>query len=47
MSQFHQVLTYHPASRYWAFQSYETALFAGLAVLLIGFCFWWIRTRRV
>jgi ABC-type transport system involved in multi-copper enzyme maturation permease subunit len=47
MSQFHQVLTYHPASRYWAFQSYETALFAGLAILLIGFCFWWIRTRRV
>jgi hypothetical protein len=45
MSQYHQVLAYHPASQYWAFQSYETAVFACLALLLIGFCFWWIRTR--
>lgn len=45
MAQFHQVLTYQPASRYWAFQSYETALFAGLGFLLIGFSLWWTRTR--
>jgi hypothetical protein len=45
MSQYHQVLTYQPASRYWAFQSYETVVFAGLGLILIGFCFWWTRTR--
>jgi hypothetical protein len=39
------VVTYQPASRYWAFQWYETAIFLGLAVLLAGFCFWWIRRR--
>ncbi len=39
------VLTYQPASRYWAFQWYETAIFLGLALLLAGLCFWWIRRR--
>jgi hypothetical protein len=39
------VLTYQPSSRYWTFQWYETALFLGLALLLAGFCFWWIRRR--
>jgi hypothetical protein len=42
-----QVVTYQPASRYWALQWYETALFVALAVVLAGFCFWWIRRRRV
>jgi hypothetical protein len=42
-----QVVTYQPASRYWALQWYETALFVVLAVVLTGFCFWWIRRRRV
>ncbi|HLN17703.1 MAG TPA: hypothetical protein VK277_13255 [Acidimicrobiales bacterium] len=41
----HQVLTYQPASRYWAFQCYETAIFFVLAALLVGFCFWWVRRR--
>lgn len=45
MSQYHQVLTYQPANRYWLFQAYETAIFACLAMVLIGFCFRWIRTR--
>ena len=36
-------MTYQPASRYWPFQAYETAIFAGLAALLILFCLWWIR----
>ena len=39
-------MTYQPASRYWAFQWYETAIFLGLAVILAGLCFWQIRRRR-
>jgi hypothetical protein len=41
-----QAVTYQPASRYWAFQWYETAIFLGLAVILAGVCFWQIRRRR-
>jgi ABC-type transport system involved in multi-copper enzyme maturation permease subunit len=41
-----QTVTYQPASRYWAFQWYETAIFLGLAVILAGACFWQIRRRR-
>ena len=40
-----EVVTYQPASRYWAFQWYETAVFLGLALVLAGFCFWWVRRR--
>jgi hypothetical protein len=36
-------VTYQPASRYWLFQTYETAIFGGLSLLLILLCFWWIR----
>jgi hypothetical protein len=42
-----QLVTYQPASRYWAFQWYETAIFLALAVALTGVCFWWIRRRRL
>ncbi len=42
-----QLVTYQPASRYWTFQWYETAIFLALAVALAGFCFWWIRRRRL
>jgi hypothetical protein len=42
-----QVVTYQPASRYWAFQWTETAIFLALAVALAGFCYWWIRRRRL
>ena len=45
MAQYHQIVTYQPDSRYWAFQSYETAVFAGLSLILIGLCFWWISRR--
>jgi hypothetical protein len=41
-----QLVTYQPASRYWAFQGYETAIFLALALALAGACFWWIRRRR-
>jgi len=42
-----QLVTYQPASRYWAFQWYETVIFVAAAVALAGFCFWWIRRRRI
>ena len=40
-----QVLTYQPTSRYWPLQWYELAIFAGLALILAGFSFWWVRRR--
>jgi hypothetical protein len=40
-----QAVTYEPASRFWQFQWTETAIFAGAAVALAGFCIWWIRAR--
>ena len=43
--QVRQVLTYQPTSRYWPLQWYELAIFAGLALVLAGFCFWWVRRR--
>jgi hypothetical protein len=42
-----QLVIYQPASRYWTFQWYETAIFLALALALAGFCFWWIRRRRL
>ena len=40
-----QVLAYQPTSRYWPLQAYELAIFAGLTLILAGFCFWWVRRR--
>ena len=37
--------TYIPASDFWPLQLTETALFAGIALLLIGFAVWWTRER--
>lgn len=42
-----QVIAYQPASRFWSFQLYETAIFLVLAVALAAFCAWWIRHRRL
>lgn len=42
---YHEVVMYQPASRYWAFQWYETAIFLSAALALVGCCFWWIRRR--
>lgn len=36
---YRQVVTYHPAERFWRFQAYETGIFAALSLLLVGFCF--------
>jgi ABC-type transport system involved in multi-copper enzyme maturation permease subunit len=41
-----QTVTYQPASRYWAFQWVETAIYLALALALAGFSFWWIRRDR-
>jgi hypothetical protein len=40
-----EILVYQPASRFWTFQWYEIAIFLGLAVLMSGFCLWWVRHR--
>lgn len=39
------VLTYQPASHYWPFQWYETAIFLALALVLVGTCIWWLVLR--
>ena len=44
-SRFQQVVAYQPASRFWRFQWTETAIFLALALVLAGFCLWWIRER--
>ena len=41
-----QTVTYQPASRYWAFQWAETAIYLALALALAGFSFWWINRNR-
>jgi hypothetical protein len=40
------MVTYQPASRYWALQWYETAIFIALALILAGLCILWVRPRR-
>lgn len=44
-SSFHEVVTYQPASRYWPFQIYETALFVAAALALGALSVWWLRRR--
>jgi hypothetical protein len=43
---YHNVVTYHPASRYWAFQWYELGIYLGAALILSGICIWTLRRRR-
>jgi hypothetical protein len=45
IGQLREALVYQPASRYWAFQWYEMTIFLGLALVLAGLCFWWVRNR--
>jgi hypothetical protein len=40
-----QTVTYQPASHYWPLQWAETGVYLALALLLAGFCFFWIRRR--
>jgi hypothetical protein len=36
---------WQPASRFWEFQGIETALFGGVALVLLAFAAWWLRDR--
>jgi hypothetical protein len=38
-------VVYQPASRYWDFQIMETAIFLGMAGILVGLTFWLVRRR--
>jgi hypothetical protein len=40
-------VVYHPASRFMLFQGIETALFLGLAAILLGVTIWWVMRRIV
>jgi ABC-type transport system involved in multi-copper enzyme maturation permease subunit len=42
-----QNVLFQPGSRYWAFQWIETGLFTAIALLLIGFSYWWLTGRRL
>jgi hypothetical protein len=42
-----QLITYQPASHFWAMQWRETVIFLTLALLLAGVCFSWIHRPRV
>ncbi len=37
------VTTYQPASRYWPFQMYETAIFFAAALAVAAVTVWWVR----
>jgi hypothetical protein len=45
LTQFRQVLSFQPASRFWMFQWEELAIFAVVAIVLSVFCIWWISRR--
>jgi hypothetical protein len=36
---------FQPGDRFWAFQTIETAILGGLALLILGFAVYWV-TRR-
>jgi hypothetical protein len=44
---YHELVTYQPAGRYWAFQWTELAVYGTAALLLGAFCVWWVRRRRI
>lgn len=42
---YREMVTYHPASRYWSFQWMEMGIFAAVGLLLAGFAYWWTQRR--
>ena len=40
-----EAVTYQPASRYWAFEWTETAMYLAMAVALAGYCSWRLSRR--
>ena len=42
---FHQLVTYQPDSRFWAFQGMEAGIFLVPALGLVGFTMWWVQSR--
>jgi hypothetical protein len=42
---FHQLVTYQPGSRFWAFQGMEAGIFLVLGLALVGFTWWWVQSR--
>ena len=42
-----QLITFQPASRFWTFQWYETAIFVVVAVVLVWFCYSRVSRRRL
>ena len=41
----HQLVTYQPDSRFWAFQGMEAGIFLVLALASVGFTWWWVQSR--
>jgi ABC-type transport system involved in multi-copper enzyme maturation permease subunit len=44
---FHELVTYQPATHYWALQWAELAIYSAAALLLGAFCVWWLRRHRI
>ncbi len=44
---FRRQIAYQPASRYWAFQWYEAAIYLAAALAIAAFCVGWVRHRRL
>jgi hypothetical protein len=39
------MVTWQPPDRFWLFQGIESAIFFGLAAVLLALAFWWVQTR--
>jgi hypothetical protein len=46
-SRYHEVVSYQPASHFWALQWIESAIFGGAALALAGLTVYWVRRRLV
>ena len=46
-ANFHQVLTYQPADRFWPFQWLEGGIFLAAGIALCALSYWWLRKRVV